>query len=92
MIDRWNKWVFRLSSGGEYQEEESQKEYSLNTEGSAKKITEEWKTSFEALYEVNGENYTDDGDNISNRQDSKELSAELIKSINEKWSVGFFGG
>ena len=92
VIDRWNKWVFRLSSGGEYQEEESQKEYSLNTEGSAKKITEEWKTSFEALYEVNGENYTDDGDNISNRQDSKELSAELIKSINEKWSVGFFGG
>lgn len=91
VIDRWKKWVYRISSGGEYQKEESQNEYSLNTEASAEKITEEWKTSFEVAYEINSENYYDDGKKITNQQDSKELSADFIKSLNEKWSAGIFG-
>ncbi len=91
VIDRWKKWVYRISSGGELQKEASQNEYSINTEASAEKITEEWKTSFETTYEINHENYYDDGEKITNQQDSKELSAEFVKSINEKWSAGIFG-
>lgn len=91
VIDRWEKWVYRISTGGEYQKEESQNEYSLNTEVSAEKITEEWKTSLEVAYEINSENYYDDGEKITNQQDSRELSAEFIKSLNEKWSAGLFG-
>ncbi len=91
VIDSWGKWVYRISSGGEYQKEESQNEYSLNTEASAEKITEEWKTSFEAAYEINRESYYDDSEKITNQQDSKELSAEFIKSLNKKWSAGIFG-
>lgn len=91
VIDRWNKWVYRISTGGEFQKEESQNEYSLTTEASAEKITEEWKTSIEATYEMDSENYYDDGKKITNNQDSRELSAEFIKSLNEKWSAGIFG-
>jgi len=91
VIDRWNKWVYRISTGGEFQKEESQNEYSLTTEASAEKITVEWKTIIEAAYEMDSENYYDDGKKITNNQDSRELSAEFIKSLNEKWSAGIFG-
>ncbi len=91
VIDRWNKWVFNISSGGEFQKEESKNEYTLETEASAEKITEEWKTSLVGTYEINHENYYDDGEKITNQQDSKEISAEFIKSLNEKWSGGLFG-
>jgi hypothetical protein len=91
VIDRWNKWVFRLESGGEFQKEESQNKYSLDTQTSAERITEEWKTSLEASYEINRENYFDEGTKITNKQDTKQLSAELIKSLTEKWSAGIFG-
>ena len=91
VIDRWNKWVFRLESGADFQKEESQNEYSLDNEVKAERITEEWKTSVEASYEINRENYFDDGEQITNKQDTKQLSAELIKSLTEKWSAGIFG-
>lgn len=91
VIDRWNKWVYQISSGAEFQKEENQNEYSLDTEASAERITEAWKTSFEASYEINQENYYDDGEKITNQQDSKDLSVELIKSLGEKWSAGLFG-
>lgn len=86
-VDRWNKWVFRIESGGEFQKESSQNEYSLNTETSAERITEEWKSSIEASYEINRENYFDAGTKITNKQDTKQLAAELIKSLTEKWSA-----
>ncbi len=91
VIDRWNKWVFWISSAGEFQKEERQNDYTLETEASAKKITEAWKTSFEGTYEINHEIYYDDDKKITNRQNSKDFSAEFIKSLNERWSAGVFG-
>ena len=91
VIDRWNKWVFRLESGGEFQKEESKNKYLLDVEAGAERITEKWKTSLEATYEINRENYFDEGTKITNKQDTKQLSAELIKSLTEKWSAGIFG-
>jgi len=91
VTDRWNKWVFRLESGGELQKEESQDEYSVTTEASAEKIIEDWKTELSASYEINRENYFDDGEKITNKQDTKRLSGEIIRSLTEKWSAGFFG-
>jgi hypothetical protein len=91
VIDRWNKWIFRLESGADFQKEQSQNEYSIDNEVKAERITEKWKTSFEASYEINRENYFDDDEQITNKQDSKQLQAELIKSLTEKWSAGIFG-
>jgi len=91
VTDPWNKWIFRIESGGELQKEESQNEFSIRFNTSARKVTEEWKTRIEAAYEVNRENYYDEGEKIINRQDTREFSANFIKSITEKWSAGFFG-
>lgn len=91
VIDPWNKWIFKIESGGEFQKEESQNEYSITTAASIQKITEEWKGSIGASYEINRENYFDNGNRISNKQDTKEISARYIKSLTNKWSARIYG-
>jgi hypothetical protein len=91
VIDRWNKWIFSLSSGGDFQKEESQNEFSLQSVVSAVKITPEWKIRMDAGYEVNRENFYDDGKKIVNNQDETTVNANYIKSLTQKWSAGIFG-
>jgi len=91
VIDRWNKWVFQLETGGELQQEQKQNEYSIISEASAEKITENWKTAIQAQYEINRENYYDDDSLITDKQNSKDISAEFIKSLSDKLSAGLFG-
>ncbi len=88
--DPWNKWIFRIESGGEFQKEASQNEYSLRTEIRSDKITEAWKTRMEASYEIQRENYFDDGERITNKQDEKQIQVNFIKSLSSKWSLGTF--
>ncbi len=92
VIDRWNNWVFNLETGGELDKEQKQNEYSIVTEVSAEKITEEWKAEIEASYEINRENYYNDDDLITNKQASRDLSVSYVKSLTDKWSAGFLGG
>jgi hypothetical protein len=90
VIDRWNKWVFRLETGGELQLEQQQNQYLLDSEVSAEKITEKWKTAIEAQYEISRENYYDNDSLISDKQNSKNITAEYVKSLTDKWSAGIF--
>ncbi len=91
LIDPWNKWIFRFESGGEFQKEESQNRYSLKNETRIQKVTEEWKGSLEALYEINRENFYDEGNLITNKQDTREISARYIKSLTNRWSARIYG-
>lgn len=88
--DPWKHWVFRIESGGELEKEETQNEYYIRTEVRADKITEAWKTRLVASYGLNRENYWDDNEKITNKQNEKELSGDLIKSLNRRWSCGIF--
>lgn len=91
ILDRWNKWVFGIETGSEFQKEESQNEYSVDTEASIEKITGKWKTRIRGSYEINRENFYDEGVKITNEQDTKDISGEFIKSLNNKWSAGLMG-
>ncbi|HAQ21608.1 MAG TPA: hypothetical protein DCR40_20620 [Prolixibacteraceae bacterium] len=88
--DPWKLWVFQIRSGGEFQKEESQNEYSLQTEIRTDKITDAWKTRIEASYGIRRENYFDDGESFTNKQDEKQIQANFIKSLSSKWSYGIF--
>lgn len=92
VIDRWNKWLFGISSGAEFQKEESQNEYSIEMAANASRITEKWKAQFGAGYEINRQNFYDEGELISNQQDSREFSAQIVKSITDKWSASVIAG
>ncbi len=89
--DPWNKWIFRIEAGSDYQKEESQNEFSLRTEFRIQKVTENWKTRFEANHDFDRENYFDEGKKIVNRQSRTDIRAEYIKSLSPKWSAGIFG-
>lgn len=89
--DPWNKWVFSIEAGSDLRKEESQDEFSLNTELRIQKVTEEWKARIEGEYNLDNENYYDDGKRIKNRQSNSEISANYIKSLSPKWSAGVFG-
>jgi hypothetical protein len=92
ITDRWDKWVFVLELGGDLENESSQNEYALEMEASARKITDKWKTILESSYQIDIENYFDNGDKISSRQDNREVTAEVVKSLNDHWSAAVFGG
>ena len=91
IIDPWNKWIFRIGAETDFQLEKSQNEYSFETNTRISKITEDWKISINASYELNRENYFDDDVKITNKQDNKDLSIDYIKSLSDKWSAGLFG-
>ncbi|HOK74257.1 MAG TPA: hypothetical protein PLS74_03945, partial [Bacteroidales bacterium] len=91
VTDKWKNWVFRIDAGGEFQKEKSQNEFSVTTGFRVQKITDKWKTRLDGIYETNRENYYDEGELITNRQDTKEFNANYIKSLTEKWSAGIFG-
>lgn len=89
--DPWNKWVFRIEAGTDFQKEESQDEFSFGTELQVQKVTEDWKTRIEGNYDFNNENYYDDGEKIENHQTRSNVLANYIKSLTNKWSAGIFG-
>jgi len=90
IFDPWKNWVFSIEAGAELQKEESQNEYSIAGEIDIRKVTEKWKTNIEGGYEINRENYFDKDKRITDEQDTREVSAELIISLDKKWSAGFF--
>jgi hypothetical protein len=89
--DPWKKWVFRIEAGSDFEKEASRSEYSLNPEIRIEKVTDAWKTKFEAEYDTDQEQYIDDGNKIISKQKKTKLSANYIKSLTPRWSVGFFG-
>lgn len=89
--DPWNLWVIRIEAGSDFEKEASQNEFSLGTEFSVEKITEDWKTEIEANHEIDRENYFDDGEKITDSQNRTNIAAEYIKSLTPKWSAGIFG-
>jgi len=88
--DPWKSWVFRIEAGSDFQKEESQNEYSLNSEIRIEKITEAWKTRLEGNFQTDHENYYDDGKKIVNNQNETEIWADYIKSLTPRWSARLY--
>jgi len=92
IADPWKLWVFQLEAGSFFQKEETQNEYTFNTELRIDKVTEAWKTRIEGQYMINRENYFDEGEIIENNQSETEIDASYILSLSPHWSAGIFGG
>lgn len=88
--DPWNKWIFNIEVGGDFEKEESQKELGYNLGGSVKKITIDWKTNFDFNINNNVETFIDDEEEIKNEQKKIQVSSNFIKSLSPHWSFGAF--
>ncbi|MFC1593314.1 hypothetical protein ACFL3O_00085 [Candidatus Neomarinimicrobiota bacterium] len=89
--DPWDYWVFQLGLGSEFQAEESQSEYSLSTSFDADRISETMKFKSELSYNLNKETYNDDDEIIKSNKMEAEFDADLVYSINPRWSLGILG-
>lgn len=89
--DKWNYWIFDIYAGGEIKKETSEENIEGDISIEARKITEEWKYEFDVDIEYR-ERDINDGDNsfqIISRNNN--LDIEIVKSINDHWSVGLKG-
>ncbi len=88
--DPWNFWVFRISGGGDLEQESSTADYSINGSISANRTTEIWKTSFFLRGDYNEERYEvqEDSTIVSTMADWS-AQARIIRSVgSEHWAVG----
>ncbi len=90
--DPWKLWVFQIEAGTFFQKEESQNEYTFNTEVRVDKVTDDWKMRIEGQYQIYRENFFDDGEKITNNQEEAEINANYVLSLSPHWSAGIFSG
>jgi len=91
-LDPWNNWVFNIGTGGSLEAEESEKQFEVGIGIGANRVSEIWKISMGLSYELDYRMATDDDEEITSTNQDKEAGLEVIKSINNHWSWGFFGG
>jgi hypothetical protein len=93
VVDKWNNWVFRLSTSGYANGNKNFRQYNIWSSVSANKITEKFKseTYFSNNYSESNFNYDDYSYKSINR--SYSFNHQDIFSLTQHWSTGYwFGG
>ncbi len=91
MIDKWNYWVFSAGLSGNVNMEELSKRYNYSLSLSANRTTEAWKFRFWANTNYDERKYeVEDEGTITSIRDRKTIFTQLIKSLDNHWSTGFF--
>jgi hypothetical protein len=89
VIDKWNNWVFALSTEPQFQSEESDKQFELRNSFNVTKVTPDIKIELEMDQNYSQRRVIDDegGDTtyISNEFEGDNL---FVKSLGEHWSAG----
>jgi len=86
----WNYWIYHVELGSEFEGEESEKDYSLNSAFKAYRITDVLKFKSKLSYDLDKETYKDDDEIIKSKKEEAEFNARLIYSLNPRWSAGVF--
>lgn len=92
VADKWNSWVFSISSGGSVRRDETYKYQSVRLSLSANRVTPEMKIqmSLSGRYSEEEYNYEDTGFSYESTYDSLYYNGLFVKSLSEHWSVGAF--
>lgn len=88
VVDKWNYWVFNLSTRSRLNGEESQQEISIDSSVSADRVTPFWKISLRASTDYDYESYETDDRTISSTTRSRDFRGLVVKSLTEHWSYG----
>lgn len=86
--DRWDSWVFRLSTSPSFRGEESRNSIQINGSLSADRITPELKIRSYLYGTYNENNYIIDGEKTTSITRSQSFSGLIVKSLTEHWSAG----
>jgi hypothetical protein len=93
VIDKWNNWVFELSTEPQYQSEEANKRLELRNSINIRKITPDFKLEIEMDHFFNREKFIENVNTDSASTSTYTTSALMInnlfaKSLSEHWSAG----
>ncbi len=86
--DKWDFWVFSLSSRGRLSGEESYKSHSFSGSLSANRITEELKINLSLSGSFYKDEFIYEEETIESTSDSMYFYGLCVKSISDHWSVG----
>ena len=86
--DPWKFWVFSVSADGRFRGESSQLSRSIDLNLSANKVTPDIKIRLGLSGEFDYNKYDYDDETIVSKQDEKDFTGMVVKSINDHWSVG----
>jgi len=89
--DKWDNWIFSLSAYGYLSGEKSSNSSSLWGSASIKRITEELKFELSYSYSYNEDNFEINNSTVSSISRSNGLYLEVVQSLGEHFSAGFFG-
>jgi len=86
--DPWDSWVFRLSSRGSFNKDETYENISSENSFSSDRVTPEWKSEFDSQYEFRQQSITRNG--VTTRYPRKNWSLRTlqVKSISDHFSAG----
>ncbi len=93
VIDRWNNWVFELSTEPQYESEEANKQLELRNSINISKITPDIKLEIEMDHFFDREKFIENVNTDSATTSTYTTSALMInnlfvKSISDHWSAG----
>ena len=93
VIDRWNNWVFEISTEPRFESEEAQKELDLRNSLNISKITPEIKLEIEIDHFYQREKFIEHANTdsvISSTYSTSSASMDnlFVKSLGENWSAG----
>lgn len=86
--DPWRFWVFSVSADGRFSGESSQSERSIELNFSANKVTPDIKVRLGISGEFDYSKYDYEDDVIVSKQDEKDFTGMVVKSITDHWSAG----
>lgn len=92
--DPWNFWVFRVSTNGNINADKVYKGFRYSGNVSVNRVTDKMKISFNLNLGKNKTTYEFDNgtggtDKIEVKNENYHFNHQLVKSLNEHWSVGY---
>ncbi len=86
--DDWDYWVFRASLNSFFNGEKTYNSRYFNFRFRIDRITEDWKIRFRLGANYSEDNFDYGGQTLSSYTRGQNISALVIKSLNDHWSTG----
>ena len=90
--DRWDYWVFSISSGGYMQGEKTSDNMSLWNYVTANRVTPDLKTELSVGANYSESNYDYSSSTVTSITRSQYFDGLVVKSIDDHWSYGLSAG
>jgi len=87
-VDPWNAWVFDVDLSGSFDREQRQREFELDTDVDAQRITEGWKFGIGTQGEFSRERFDLDDRTVTSTREAYGAGAVLVRSLGSHWGAG----